>query len=184
MRTRHALILTALLGLTGTHAMATDRRFETFDDTPAARWSFLADTVMGGVSTGQVQFDREGTTSFVRLSGEVSTANNGGFIQVRRKLSQPLPEDVRGLRLVVRGNGGPYFVHLRTRGTRLPWQYYQARFPTGDGWTEIRLPLSAFHPSGRLLRATPSAQSITSVGIVAYGRDHSALVEVSQIDWF
>lgn len=155
--------------------------FETFEDSPQLRWDYVADTVMGGVSTGNATFEREGGVAFVRLAGQVSTANNGGFIQVRRKLSELLPATTTGLRLIVRGQGGPYFVHLRTKGTRLPWQYYQATFPTTGQWTEIRLPLSAFKASGNLMRATPKASAITSIGIVAFGRDHTALVDVREV---
>ena len=47
------------------------------------QWVYLADTVMGGISEGTAQFEDQGTSQVIRLSGEVSTANNGGFIQVR-----------------------------------------------------------------------------------------------------
>jgi len=43
------------------------------------QWVYLADRVMGGISEGTAQFEDQ----VIRLSGEVSTANNGGFIQVR-----------------------------------------------------------------------------------------------------
>lgn len=158
--------------------------FDTFDTTPESRWDYIADNVMGGVSSGQVRFDAAGGTSFARLTGTVSTANNGGFIQFRRPLDQTLPPETQGVSLTVRGNGEPYFVHLRTTGTRLPWQYYQAQFETSAGWQEIRLPWSAFKPSGRLMRKTPSSSAITSVGIVAFGRDHNARVDVSEVDFF
>ena len=98
---------------------------------------------MGGVSAGQARFLSEGDLDFARLTGTVRTENNGGFIQVRRKLTNRPSADTSGVRLVVRGNGEQYFIHLRTRGTVLPWQYYQADFTTSEQWTEIRLPLSA-----------------------------------------
>ena len=56
------------------------------------------------------------------------------------KLSHPLPEEAQGLRLVVRGNAQRYFVHLRTGGTFLPWQYYQVGFDVTKGWAEVLLP--------------------------------------------
>ena len=183
MRLQSRVLATVLL--TGMSGMAmANEMFESFENAPATRWDYIADTVMGGVSTGAAQFVQESSGSYVRLSGEVSTANNGGFIQVRRQLPSPLPAGTTGLRLKVRGNGSAYFVHLRTKGTRLPWQYYQASFPTTQGWTEIQLKLTDFVPSGRLMRTVPQATAITSVGIVAFGRDHSALVEVSEVDWY
>lgn len=161
-----------------------EEMFETFDNDPASRWVFFADTVMGGVSTGDATFDRDASGSFVRLAGEVSTENNGGFIQVRRKLSSKLPDSTKGIRLKVRGNGEVYFVHLRTRGTRLPWQYYQAQFESTGDWTDVQLPLTAFSPSGQFLRNTPHDNTITSIGIVAFGKDHTALIDVREVEWY
>lgn len=158
--------------------------FEDFEDRPQTRWEFITDTVMGGVSSGQVSFEKQGATAFARMTGNVSTENRGGFIQFRRQIDEVPPDATKGIRLVVRGNNQKYFVHLRTQGTVLPWQYYQAVFEASATWTEVRLPLSDFQPSGRLLRATPTVASLTSIGVVAFGRDHQALVEVREIDFY
>ncbi|MEM9107545.1 MAG: CIA30 family protein [Pseudomonadota bacterium] len=179
--TMKAFCATVLMIGLGFSAHAGDAMFENFENRPETRWQYIADTVMGGVSTGNVQFSDEAGKSFARLAGNVSTENRGGFIQFRRKLDTSLPADTKGIRLLVRGNGQQYFVHLRTKGTLLPWQYYQAAFETDDNWTEIRLPLTSFEPSGRMLRATPAPTSLTSVGIVAYGRDHEAQVDVREV---
>ena len=180
-------LLAALLWLgLPTALLAEEMMFDNFEDAPETRWQFFADTVMGGVSTGQASFvpEKSGDAAHMRLTGAVSTANNGGFIQSRRRLESPLPADTAGLRLMVRGNGERYFIHLRTRGTRLPWQYYQAAFPTSETWTEVDIPLSAFAPSGRLLRATPKVEAVTSVGLVAFGRDHQADVQLRSIAFY
>lgn len=180
-------LLAALLWLGLAAALlAEEMMFDNFVEAPETRWQFFADTVMGGVSTGQASFvpGKNGDAAHMRLTGVVSTANNGGFIQSRRRLENPLPADTAGLRLMVRGNGERYFIHLRTRGTRLPWQYYQAAFPTSESWTEVDIPLSAFSPSGRLLRNTPKAEAVTSVGLVAFGRDHQADVQLRSIAFY
>lgn len=185
MMHRRALLFAAILVMVCSVAVnAREPMFENFEIAPASRWEFLADTVMGGVSTGTVTFAKEGTASFARLAGTVSTENRGGFIQFRRKLDAPAPANAVGIRLVVRGNNQRYYLHLRTRGTILPWQYYQAGFDTTQAWTEIRLPLSSFKASGRLLRATPAAISLTSIGVVAFGRDYDAQVDVREIDFY
>jgi hypothetical protein len=151
---------------------------------PETRWRFFADTVMGGVSTGQVVLVQQEGRTHARMTGRVSTANNGGFIQMRLDLPYPPPEGTAGVRLIGRGNDQRYFVHLRTTGTLLPWQYYQAGFDVTRAWTEVRLPLEAFIASGALLRAVPRAGSLTSVGIVAYGRDHDAEIEVREVGFY
>jgi hypothetical protein len=58
-----------------------------------------------------------------------------------------------GVRLVVRGNGERYFVHLRTSASVRPWQFHQAGFDTDGGLAEVRLPFEAFRPSGGSPRA-------------------------------
>lgn len=185
MMKRTFLALAALLALTaGPGAAAEERMIETFDKAPETRWRFIADTVMGGVSTGRVDFRTENSTAYARLTGSVSTENNGGFIQFRTRLDTPPPDGTEGVRLSVRGNNQRYFVHLRTKGTLLPWQYYQAGFEARADWAEIRLPLTAFEPSGWLLADTPAAASLTSIGIVAFGRDHEAEIEVREVGFY
>jgi hypothetical protein len=117
------------------------------------------------------------------MTGRVSTANRGGFIQMRINLEAPPPEGT-SVRLLVRGNEQRYFVHLRTTGTVLPWQYYQAGFDATRSWTEVRLPLEAFAASGALLRAEPRPGTLTSLAVVAYGRDHDAEVEAREVGFY
>lgn len=163
---------------------ANEMVIDNFQSQPETRWRFFADTVMGGVSTGNVSFLSEEGTAFARLAGRVSTANNGGFIQMRIDLPSAAPSDSTGVRLIIRGNDQRYFVHLRTGGTLLPWQYYQAGFVAAGEWTEIRLPFTSFKASGPLLRKMPRAQSLKSLGIVAFGRDHIAQIDVRQVAFY
>ena len=157
---------------------------EDFTMQPETRWQFFTDQVMGGVSSGGVAFEQENGIAFARMTGRVSTANRGGFIQMRLDLVSPPPEGTTGVRLIVRGNGQRYFVHLRTGGTLLPWQYYQAGFAVSESWTEVRLPLDAFSASGGLLRTVPKAAGLTSVGVVAFGRNHDARIDVREVGFY
>ena len=92
---------------------------------------------MGGVSSGQAQIGAEG----LHLTGQVSTDNNGGFIQVRREFEDGLTRMFRPWCCKVRGNGERYTVFLRTRQARLPWHNYKASFVAGSAWSEVRLEL-------------------------------------------
>jgi len=87
---------------------------EDFTMQPETSWRFFTDQLMGGLSTGAVSFAQEDGQSFARMTGRVSTANRGGFIQMRHDLDNPPPEGTTGVRIVVRGNTPRYFVHLRT----------------------------------------------------------------------
>ena len=165
-------------------AIAEDILIEDFQIQPETRWRFIADTVMGGVSTGQIEFVQEDGDIHAHMTGSVSTENNGGFIQFRMEFLTPLPKRTVGLRLVVRGNDQRYFVHLRTSGTVLPWQYYQAGFEVTQEWSEVRLPFTDFKASGRLLRTVPRPESLKSVGIVAFGREHEAEIDVREVSYY
>jgi hypothetical protein len=46
------------------------------------------------------------------------------------------------------------------------------------------MPFLAFKPSGGLLRNTLKPSSLRTLGIVAYGRDHLAEVDVSEIAFY
>jgi hypothetical protein len=138
-------------------------------------WTYLGDSVMGGVSQGAARVE----DGVLRLTGTVSTENRGGFIQARTALPDGLPEGATTLRLRVRGNGERYFIHLRTTRTALPWQYFQQGFETGPDWAEVTLPLSGFVPSGRLLAEVLRPGDVRSLGLVAYGRDHVADVSLA-----
>ena len=184
MRAAILVVLVAVMTLTVPRSAAKTTTIEDFAMQPETRWRFFTDTVMGGVSTGKLTFLQESGHTFARMTGHVSTANRGGFIQMRMDLPSPPPEGTSGVRLVVRGNDERYFVHLRTTGTVLPWQYYQAGFDVTRNWTEVRLPLEAFRASGALLRAQPRALGIESVAIVAYGRDYEAEIDLREIGFF
>ncbi len=157
---------------------------ENFEFQPEARWRFFTDGVMGGVSTGQVTFVPEDGQVHAHMTGKVSTENNGGFIQMRMELPDGAPDGTTGVRLVVRGNNQQYFVHLRTSGTMLPWQYYHAGFEVSGNWGEVRLPFELFRRSGRLLREVPRADSLKSIAVVAYGRDHEAEIDVRELGFY
>ena len=161
--------------------MASEKPFETFDPNKSRNWSFFTDGVMGGVSSGKAFFGKSGTDNFVRLEGKVSTANNGGFIQIRHSLTKYLDNDIEGISLKVRGNGEKYYVFIRTTSTLLPWQFYNASFETSKNWKVVKINLQAFQPSSNFLRKNIKSSSIKSIGIVAYGRDHEAKIDISEI---
>jgi len=185
MRFIHALRSLAFFMLMAPTAVtAGEIMIENFEVQPETRWRMFTDGVMGGVSTGQAAFVREDDGVYARMTGRVSTANNGGFIQIRMDLPDAAPQDATGVRLLVRGNDQEYYVHLRTGGTVLPWQYYQAGFDVTQDWAEVFLPFTDFKPSGRLLRDVPRASSLKSIAVVAFGRDHEAQIDIKQVGFF
>ncbi|MBN2907536.1 MAG: CIA30 family protein [Rhodobacteraceae bacterium] len=162
-------------------ALAEDRMHPITQQTAGA-WSFLSDRVMGGVSQGGVAYGQEDGTGFLRLTGDVSTANRGGFLQIRRDMIPPA--GATGIMLRVRGNGARYYVHLRTSGVKMPWQFYQAPFDTTADWQEIRIPFDTFRPSGGFQRQRLRPETVRSVGIAAYGADYHADLSVAGVGFY
>jgi len=81
----------------------------------------------------------------------------------------------------MRGNGESYYVFLRTREMTRPWHFYNASFQSTPEWSEVLIPLSAFEASHDFLAAPIDPQSVISIGLVAYGRDHSADLSVASV---
>ena len=161
-----------------------DIMFENFESNPEQRWRYVSDRVMGGVSTGKVIYAQQGDLHYAHMTGTVSTLNNGGFIQLRTNIARGSTAQVAGITLRVRGKPQKYFVHLRTRGTVLPWQYYQAAFEISEQWQTVRLPLDQFAPSGDWLSRAIKPASIRSIGVVAFGRDHTADIKIAEVGFF
>ena len=149
-----------------------------------SEWSYQADTVMGGVSDGSAEFKGNGLDKFIRLTGEVSTAHNGGFIQVRSSIPWELARDKTGIKIKVKGNGEQYYLHIRNSSTRLPWHYYHQGFETTSTWTEIKLPFQFFKKSASVLRTVVTQSTIKTIAIVAYGKDHIADISVMSLEFY
>lgn len=151
--------------------------FEDFGQDATGRWYYVQDGVMGGVSQGRAGLD----DGALRMVGTVSTANNGGFIQVRQQISQAWPADAQGLRLVTKGNGERYYIFLRTPElNRYGWSY-RAAFVAGADWGVVELPFSDFAASSSAMPQSFTPDRVVSIGIVAYGRDHDADLSVSSV---
>jgi len=183
VRKMAAIMWLSIAGLS-TAVIAEPLMMENFESQPQARWSYVSDQVMGGISQGQLAFKTEQGESFAHMTGQVSTENNGGFIQFRTSIPKGTTATVSGVTLKVRGNSQQYYIHLRSSGTLLPWQYYQASFQVTDQWQTINIPLSAFSASGKWLRKQIKPGSIRSIGVVAFGRDHSADIQISEIAFY
>jgi len=150
-------------------------------------WQYVSDRVMGGVSDGRVDLEKEGEMYYARLTGNVSTANNGGFIQLRAGVSFTNSEkdgkNLQGVRLKVKGNGETYYIHIRTNENWSPSDYYSATFKADSEWKMIDLPFNKFERKWSK-NSTLDAKNIRSFGIVAYGKDYVSDVSVSTIEFY
>lgn len=148
-------------------------------------WRLVTDRVMGGVSTGRISFDEIKGRRCLCLHGDVSLDNNGGFIQVSLELAPEVTLDAgefEGIRLVVRGNGASYNLHLKTVDVRRPWQSYRSSLRTGPVWREIQLPFSDFAPYR--IDAPLNLRKLRRLGIVAIGSTMKAELCVAEIGFY
>jgi peptide methionine sulfoxide reductase msrA/msrB len=151
-----------------------------------AKWAFVTDRVMGGVSKGKMTFETHDERPTLHLTGNVSLANKGGFIQARVALHpRGRNFDARGfagIQLRVKGNGESYAVHLRTKDTRFAWHYYGAAFATNGQWQDIKLPFDQFQPGS--VRVPLNTTALRSVGIAATGKEMAADLYVDNIAFY
>ena len=158
---------------------------EEFCEGGNAKWCFVTDKVMGGISKGSLDFKKENEIYFYRMTGELSLENNGGFIQFRTEVeNHPREKNYKGVRLRVRGNNNEYAIHIRTKYLLLPWQYYESTFQAMDEWSTIELPFSSFGKSNFYQPSSVSSQDIKTIGIVAIGREFEAQIDLASIELY
>jgi hypothetical protein len=140
------------------------------------RWQLFTDRVMGGVSNGTMVHETVAGQPAIRMRGDVSLENNGGFVQIAIDLA-PDGKAVdasawQGIQLDVFDNGEEYGVHLRTEDLTRPWQSYRQSFRAEPQWRTVRLGFQEFLP---YRTETPlDTRRLRRIGVVAIGRAFSA----------
>ena len=167
-------------------AFAKDEISIPFTEDNARYWQYISDQTMGGISNGQAVLDKEGDMIFARLTGNVSTANNGGFIQIRTNFSFVdlinTNKDLKGVILNTKGNGETYHIFIRTSEDRSYRDFFSATFTANDNWEIVDLPFTKF--KHRYSNRSLDGNDIRTFGIVAYGRDFFSDVSVSEISFY
>lgn len=150
-----------------------------------ASWRLFTDGVMGGVSQGSLSVAAVDSRPCLRLSGDVSLDNNGGFVQMALDITEQdagVADAYRGVLIDVYGNGETYNMHLRTAQTRLPWQSYRISFDAPPVWRTLHLPFTGFQPY-RTSEALQVAE-LRRIGVVAIGRAFHADLCVGRVAFY
>ncbi|NNL06113.1 MAG: hypothetical protein HKO86_00200 [Gammaproteobacteria bacterium] len=186
------MLLTVLIGSLGSVSKAAagdglidDRSSGTFRASIGSEWRLVSDRVMGGRSSGEMLIDSFQGRDCVRMQGDVSTENNGGFLQIALDLAAGKRFDASGfdgVLLQVAGNGERYNLHLRTSDLRQPWQSYRAGFVARADWSQIRIPFADLevYRSDREFRP----ERLIRIGLVAIGREFEADLCVSAVRFY
>ena len=188
-----SLLLTGLMTLMTLNLAHSGRGDRLIDDFSSAdgrsrlgtSWRLVTDRVMGGVSNAGMSFREVDGRRALCMQGDVSLANNGGFVQINIDLSPDGYLDAseyQGVRLLVRGNGETYNLHLKTAATSMPWQSYRADFLADGQWREVRLPFADFEPHRLVPRL--DLTRLSRLGVVAIGRPMRADLCVAEIGFY
>ena len=159
-----------------------DRSSNTLAATNGVRWRVISDTVMGGVSSGSIVPTVVEGRDCLRMTGEVSLENNGGFVQASLDLSAAGLLDAgeyAGIEIEVFGNGETYNLHLRTEDTRIVWQSYRASFQAQPNWQSLRLPFASFQP--HRIDQPLDTRKLRRLGVVAIGREMKADISIARL---
>ena len=153
---------------------------------PNRYWRLVTDAVMGGVSRGSIAKETFEGREAIRMRGDVSTENNGGFVQIALDLA---PETgsfdaggFTGLELDVQGNHESYGAHLRTTDLTRPQQSYRRSFVTTPDWQTLRLPFLQFIP--HRIDIPLDVRRLRRIGLVAIGREFAADLAVARLAFY
>jgi hypothetical protein len=146
-------------------------------------WRIFTDQVMGGVSDGTMSRELVAGRPAIRMRGNVSLENNGGFVQISLDLD-PDGNAVdasswQGIAVDVFGNGESYAVHLRTADLSRPWQSYRQSFKADPEWRTVELRFKDFVP--HRTDVPLNIRRLKRIGIVAIGRPFEADVSVGGV---
>lgn len=159
-----------------------DRSSGDYRSSAGTAWRLITDTVMGGVSSAELTLDSVENRACLRLRGDVSLENNGGFVQAALDLEGTRAADAsayQGILLEVHGNDEMYNLHLRTDDVWLPWQSYRAGFQAPVGWHTVRLPFTAFE--GYRIGAPLDLEHVKRIAVVAIGKAYKADLCVASV---
>lgn len=151
-----------------------------------ADWRLFTDAVMGGVSKATMTRETIDGRPAIRLQGDVSTENNGGFVQISLDfLPDGGPIDAsgwQGIELDVFGNGEEYAVNLRTSDLTRPWQSYRQTFTADPRWRVVKMSFDHFAPSRT--DVPMNVRLLRRLGVIGIGRAFHADISVAGVRFF
>jgi len=166
-----------------------DRTSGNLNTNLGTKWQMVTDNVMGGVSSGKITLDNFKDKDCIRMQGNVSTDNNGGFVQIALPLVDKQSDDkpfnasaYTGIEIEVSGNDESYNVHIRTNNLWFPWQSYRYSFIATPDWKKYRIPFSKFE--AYKTSKNFSQGEIIRIGLVAIGREYKANICMASVNFY
>ncbi|EED30915.1 NADH:ubiquinone oxidoreductase complex i intermediate-associated protein 30 [gamma proteobacterium NOR5-3] len=148
-----------------------------------ARWQYISDRVMGGVSDGTAHHGPVGGRLALELCGTVSLDNNGGFIQIALDLNTAGAAmdagRASGVAVCLCGDDGRYAINLRTTDTQRPWQSYRSQVDSTRDWKTHYLPFSGFQ--AHRIESPLNSHRLRRIGLIAIGDPGAARVAICRL---
>tara|TARA_B110000444_G_C18716986_1_gene536549 strand:- start:428 stop:919 length:492 start_codon:yes stop_codon:yes gene_type:complete len=107
-------------------------------------WVVVNDNVMGGVSSSNLDIDKDGNGVF---EGTISTANNGGFSSIRFNCMKIFIMENTHFKIKIKGDGKEYQMRIKTN--RDDYYSYVYPFKTSGKWEVITIPIGDMYASFR-----------------------------------
>ena len=137
-------------------------------------WGAVDDVVMGGVSQSGIRLVGDRAI----FSGNVSTANNGGFASIRtRNLTPPIDLSAyQGIALRVKGDGDRYKFIIRAEGKWDGIGYSYSFDTVKDSWITVKIPFSELIPVFR-------AKTVPDAGTFNHSQVYSMQLMLSKFEY-
>ena len=157
--------------------------FEFKNEEEISVWRIVNDGVMGGLSEGIIQWDKQANTMI--WSGIVSLENNGGFASIRTIPQNYQSGSFEKIVLRVKGDGKFYKCRMRPSGN-FDGIAYSLDFETKkDEWMEITLSSKDFKPTfrGRIYPeyGTIKTEELRQMGFLIAGKQKGNFR--LEVDW-
>jgi hypothetical protein len=142
-------------------------------------WYAYTDNVMGGKSELVAQQNQD----VIKLSGTVSTKNNGGFVRLATN-PNIASNDIKGIRFLAKGNNEVYDLHVSLKGMKMPpWSFFSKKFSVSDEWSEYQIEFTEFEKYGYSARSF-NPKNIRELSFAGYGRDFTVDLELKDIELY
>lgn len=115
--------------------------FDFSESSSLEQWKIIDDDVMGGVSMGLLQTNKDGNGVF---SGHVSLEHNGGFSLARFNLDRIEVKDYSAFEIRLKGDGKKY--QMRCKSSDHQRHSYIYTFISKKDWEIITIPFDRMQP--------------------------------------
>ena len=151
-----------------------------------AGWRGFSDRVMGGISNASLEQDAVAGKNCLRLSGNVTTESNGGFIQMALYFGRNYDEldasDYSGIEMLLYGNNENYNVHVRTSDCGWHDESYRHTLFVPASWQRVRIPWQDFTANN--IAKPLDASSLQRIALLGWMREFQADICLAEISLY